>query len=127
MSMSNYLENKVLDHTLKTTAYTMPTSLYLGLYTTDPTDTDTGTEVSGGAYTRQTIAFSAATSGIASNSSTITFPVATAAWGTVAYVGIRDASTAGNLLYSGTLSVSQTVAIGNQLIFNASQITVSLD
>jgi len=127
MSMSNYLENKVLDHTLKTTAYTMPTTLYLALYTSDPTDADTGTEVTGGAYARQAAVFGAAVGGVASNSGVVTFPVATVSWGTVTHVGIRDAITIGNLLYSGILSVSQLVGINNQLVFNAGQISITLD
>ena len=126
MGMSRYLENALLNHSLKNTAYTQPTALYLALYTSDPTNMDTGTEVSGGSYARQSVAFNAASLGATSNTSTVTFPVATAGWGTVTYLGIRDASTGGNLLYSGALSVSQTVATGNQLIFNAGQITATL-
>lgn len=127
MSMSNYLEQAVLNHTLRGTAYTQPAALYVALYTTDPTDANTGTEVTGGAYARQTITFGAASGGQIQNSSVVTFPVATASWGTVTHVGILDASSAGNLLYSGALSASQTVAINNQLIFSANAITVTID
>jgi len=128
MSMSNYLENEILDHVLKNGTFTPPTSLYLALYTTDPTDAGTGTEVaSAGAYARQVVAFTVASNGTTSNSAVVTFPVATASWGTVTYVGIRDAITAGNLLFSGILSVSQLVGINNQLVFNIGQIDITLD
>jgi len=40
MSMSNYLENKMLDHSLKGTPYVQPTSIFIALYTSDPLDTD---------------------------------------------------------------------------------------
>ncbi len=52
---SNYLENKVLDHVLRNTSYTSPTTVYVGLYTSDPTDAGSGTEVSGGSYARQVL------------------------------------------------------------------------
>lgn len=127
MSMSNYLEDKLLNLVLRNTAFTSPTATYLALYTSDPGETDAGTEVTGGAYARQAIVFGAPSNNTVSNSSTIAFPVATAAWGTVAYVGIRDAATGGNLLFSAAVGTSQAVGVNNQVIFNAGQITVNLD
>jgi len=94
-ALSDYLENKLLDHALGTAAYTMPT-VYVALYTSDPTDADTGTEVSGGGYARQTVTFNAASGGSASNAGDITFPQATADWGTITHIGLRDAATGGN-------------------------------
>ncbi|MDT8717827.1 hypothetical protein IAI10_14255 [Clostridium sp. 19966] len=127
MSMSNYLEDKLLNLVLRNTAFTSPTATYLALYTSDPGEADAGTEVTGGAYARQAIVFGAPSNNTVSNSSTIAFPVATAAWGTVAYVGIRDAVTGGNLLFSAAVGTSQAVGVNNQVIFNAGQITVNLD
>lgn len=127
MSMSNYLENKLQDHVLRNVAYTPPTTVYAALYTTDPTDADTGTEVSGNAYARQAITFGASANGVSSNTGVVTFPVATGAWGTVTHFGIRDAITGGNLLHSGALSASQSVILNNQIVFNAGQISVTLD
>ena len=60
---SDYLENKVLDHTLATTAYTAPSAVYVGLYTSSPGDDDSGTEVSGGSYARQAGSFASASGG----------------------------------------------------------------
>ncbi len=91
--MSNYLENALINAVLRNTSYTSPATVYLGLYTTDPTDADTGTEVSGNAYARQSITFGAPSNGVTTNTAAIEFPQATGSWGTVAYVGIRDAST----------------------------------
>ena len=42
--MSNYLENALINATLRNTGYTSPTTVYLALYTTDPTDADAGDE-----------------------------------------------------------------------------------
>ena len=51
-ALSDYLENELLDHALGTGSFTAPTNVYLSLYTTDPTDADTGNELSGNGYSR---------------------------------------------------------------------------
>lgn len=111
--MSNYLENALINATLRNTGYTSPTTVYLALYTSDPTDADTGTEVSGNAYERQSITFGAPSNGVSTNSAAIEFPQATGSWGTVAYIGIRDASTSGNLLFHTALDASKAIATGD--------------
>jgi hypothetical protein len=126
-SMTDYLENKVLDHTLGTTTYTKPTAVYVALFTANPSDAGGGTEVAGGAYARQTATFTASASGSTSNSADITFPVATASWGTVTAVAIYDASTAGNMLWWGTLSASKTIAQNDQFKIATGNLTISLD
>ena len=111
--MSNYLENALINGTLRGTTYTAPSTVYLALYTTDPTDADTGTEVSGGSYARQSITMGAPSNGVSTNSAAIEYPQATASWGTVAYVGIRDDVTGGNLLYHSPLDVSKAIDTGD--------------
>jgi hypothetical protein len=125
-SMSDYLENKILEHSLGKTAYTMPTA-YVALYTAAPTDAGGGTEVSGGSYSRQTVTWGAASGGSITNSAAINFPVATAAWGTIVAVGIFDASTTGNLLWWGTLSTSKAISTNDQFVISASNLTITLD
>lgn len=125
--MSNYLENKILDHVLKNTSYTSPTTVYLGLYTTDPTDAGSGTEVSGGSYARQPISFAAASSGSSASSADITFPQATASWGTVAYVGILDQLTTGNLLFHTALTTSKAIDTGDIFKITTGNLTVAID
>lgn len=127
MSMSNYLEDKLLNCVLRNTAFTPPAALYLALYTADPGEGDAGTEVAAAGYARQPITFGAPVNNTVANASTIAFPVASAAWGTIAYVGIRDASSGGNLLFSAAVATPQSVGVNNQVIFNAGQITVNLD
>ena len=101
---STYLARKLLDVRTGKTAYSLPT-VSIGLYTTAPTDAGGGTEVSGGSYARVTTAGSdwnaAAGSAPAStsNANALTFPMATADWGTVVAFGGFDASTSGNLLW----------------------------
>lgn len=125
--MSDYLENALLNATLRGQAYTSPTTVYLALFTSDPTDTNTGVEVSGGAYARQAITFNAPSNGSASSAADVLFPIATAAWGTITHIAIFDAATGGNMLYSAPLTTSKTIASGDQLKVAAGDVTVSLD
>lgn len=122
---SNYLENAILNHVLRNVALTSPTTVYLALFTVAPTDSGGGTEVVGGSYARQAITFSAPVAGVVSNSGAVTFPTATANWGTVVAMGIFDASSAGNLLYYGALAVSKIVDNGDQISFANASLTVA--
>ncbi len=124
--MSNYLENALINATLRNTSYTSPTTTYLALYTSDPTDADTGTEVTGGSYVRQSITFSSPSNGVTSNSSAIEFPQATADWGTITYVGIRDAVTSGNLLYHTALDASKVINNGDIFKITSGNLSVTL-
>jgi hypothetical protein len=111
--MSNYLENALINVTLRNTAYTTPTTVYLALYTSDPTDADTGTEVSGGSYARTAVTFAAPSNGASLSNADCTFPQCTVAWGTVGWIGILDATSSGNLLYHTALDTSKTISSGD--------------
>ena len=124
--MSNYLENALINATLRNTSYTSPATVYLALYTSDPTDADAGTEVSGNAYVRQSITFGSPSNGVSTNSAAIEFPQATGSWGTVAYVGIRDASTGGNLLFHTALDASKAIATGDVFRVAIGSLSVTL-
>lgn len=124
--MSNYLENALVNATLRNTSYTSPASVYLALYTSDPTDADSGTEVSGTSYARQEITFGSPSDGVTTNSAAIEFPQAGGSWGTVTHVGIRDADTAGNLLYHTALDASKTIATGDVFRIASGSLSVTL-
>ena len=125
-ALSNYLENALINATLRNTTYTSPAAPYVGLFITDPTDAGSGTEVSGGSYARQTATFGAPSDGASTTSADITFPTCTADWGTVAFFGIYDASTSGNLFYYGALNNSKTIETGDILKIEAGNLTVTL-
>jgi hypothetical protein len=125
-AISNYLENKLIDATLRGTAYISPSKVYLALYTANPNEDNSGAEVTGGSYVRKEITFGAASNGASSNSAEVLYPVATANWGTITHIGIFDASTAGNLLYYGALTNSKIIQTNDQLKVNAGDITVTL-
>lgn len=125
-AFSNYLENKVMGHVFGGVAYSAPATLYLGLYTNSPGEGNTGTEVSGGSYARQTVAFTI-TNNLASNTSAVEFPVATANWGTITHVGVLDNLSGGNLLAYAALSASKAIDSGDALRLPAGDLDITLD
>ena len=114
-AMSDYLENKILDHVLGTAAYTHPSTVYIGLSTGSFADDNSGTELSGSNYSRVAAAFDAAASGTTDNTSAIEFAAATGSWGTVSHFGIFDALTSGNLLIHGSFTTAKTIDVGDIL------------
>lgn len=124
-NLSDYLENKLLDHFLGTTTYTKPTTVYIALYTVAPTDAGGGTQVTGGSYARQTATFSAAASGTTSNTANIDFAGMPAA--TTVAIGVFDALTAGNLLLWGTLTTNKTTDAGDTLRIATGDLDISID
>lgn len=134
-AFSNYLENELLDHTLRNEAYTAPASVWIALHTADnglEAGTITG-EVIGGSYARMEVGgasgrnFTLAAAGLSDNAQDIVFVTATANWGTVTHMSIMDASTAGNVLYHGALTLSKTVNNGDTFKFNLGDLDVALD
>jgi hypothetical protein len=126
--MSNYLENALLNATLNATTYTAPATVYVSLWTSNPTDAGDGTEVTGGSYARTAVSFATAsgTSGNVLNDADVTFPTATASWGVVGWIGINDAATAGNLLYHTALDTSKTIDSGDIFKISTGNLSVTL-
>lgn len=124
-NLSNYLENKLLDHFLGTTTFTKPAAVYVGLYSAAPSDAGGGTEISGGSYARQSSAFTAASNGETSNSANIDFVNMPAV--TVVAIGIHDASTSGNLLLWGTLTTNKTTDAGDTLRIATGDLDITID
>ena len=129
-AMSDYLENKLVDHIFRGVTFTAPAALHVALFTAAPSDSGGGTEVSGCSYARAALAPSttnwastggattttnpsAGTGGATSNNGAITFPSPTANWGVATHFGIFDASTSGNLLVWGALTASKTINNGD--------------
>lgn len=151
-ALSDTFENRLIDFLLRGQALGLtnstaaagsgPTNTFIGLFTTAPTDTGGGVEVTGGSYARATVASSLAnwagtqgagtttastgTGGQTSNNTTITFATPTAGWGTVTAVGVFDAVTGGNLLFYATLGTSKTINTGDTVSFAAGQLTFTL-
>ena len=130
MAISDYAENKILDHFLGNTAFTQPTSLTVGLFTSDAgLETNTSgsfTEVSGGSYTRATVTFGAAASGSVSNNSNVIFPSATADWGTVTHIAVFFENT-DNVLFWGAIYSGKTINNGDEFVILDGQLTIALN
>tara|TARA_Y100000593_G_C4260436_1_gene311901 strand:+ start:43 stop:456 length:414 start_codon:yes stop_codon:yes gene_type:complete len=133
---TDYLEDKVMNHLFGGTAYTAPTTWYVGLLTVAPTDSTTGTEVSGGSYARQSISWTVTGSGtaLAASNAAITFPAATTDWGTVIVAGIYDADAEGNLCAFETLTQSdfstsnpKTINSGDIFKIDSGNLKIQLD
>lgn len=126
MSFSNTFETRVLQFVFTAGAVTRPSAWYLGLFTTAPSEAGGGTEISGGSYARQTVAFSV-TGDTASNSASIEFPEATASWGTITHVAVFDAVSGGNQIAYAALTASKAIDSGDILRIPAGDLDVTLD
>ena len=117
-------------------AYTAPGTWYVGLQTAAPSDSADGTEVSGGAYARQSVGWTIATGGtaMASSSAALEWPAATTDWGTVTHAGVYDAASGGNLVAFETLTKTdfstanpKVVNTGDIFKIDAGNLKVQLD
>ena len=126
--MSNFLENALINATLRNTTYTSVATVYVSLWTSDPTDAGSGTEVStsGTSYARTAVTFGAPSNGASLNSADVTFPTATASWGTVGWIGINDAATSGNLLYHTALDTAKAIDSGDIFKISTGNLSVTL-
>jgi hypothetical protein len=126
--MSNYLENALINVTLRATSYTAPTTVYVSLWTSNPNDDASGTEVStsGTSYARTAVTFAAPSNGVTTNNADVTFPTATASWGTVGWIGINDSASGANLLYHTPLDTAKTIDTGDIFKISTGNLSVTL-
>lgn len=125
--LSLWAKNKLLDHSLGKASWTMPTTIYVAMFTSDPDPGDasgnpSGTEVSYTGYARQAVTHAAASGGASTSDVDVTFPSAGSSGGTAQYVGYMDASSGGHLIWSGPMSPSQVIGVGTQVQFAAGQL-----
>jgi hypothetical protein len=139
---TDYLENAVLQQLFNNSAYSTPTTLYIGLSTTTPTEEATGSPAYNfteptDTYTRQAMdatagdwIISATAPTQAANTNDIEFPVAGASWGSITYVGIfdDDGTPFGNMLCAFSLTGgAQAINTGQQLKFLVGTLIVTLN
>ena len=140
-AMSDYLENKLVDHLFRAQTLAAPAALHIGLLTSAPSDSGGGAEVSGNNYARVAVTSSLAnwagtqapasttasngTGGQTSNNAAITFPTPSGNWGTVSHFGIYDAATSGNLLFWGALTIAKTINQSDTVSFPAASLTIT--
>ena len=130
-SITDYLENKLIDHIFRGQAYVPPATVYVGLLLDPPEDNGTYSEVStsGTNYTRVgvvgsltafcgtqgtgTTEVSSGTEGVISNNSPVTFGTPSASWGEIKAFGVFDAATDGNLLVYGLMKYPKQIGYGD--------------
>ena len=137
--LSDYLEAKVLDHTLRGASMPLPSGIYAALFTADPTDAATGPEcttVAWPAYQRRDAAvggaigtgWSAPAGGIVTNAKLIAFPANNGTNPvTVTHVALFDAQTGGNMLYSTPLASAKVLQTGDVLSFDIGALSVQME
>jgi hypothetical protein len=136
---SNYLENKLLDHTLRyaTAPYTGVSTLYLALFNNTSGNAATNLEAgtltdevttSSSAYARKAVTFAAASSGSSASSATVTFDTATASWGSITHIAVMDGGTAGagNVLFYGAVTTAKTIDTGDTFQVSSGNLTIAL-
>lgn len=132
-SLSDYAENKVLDHLTGKTSFTMPT-ISVGLLLGNPGEANSGAgwmEVAhASGYERVATAgadWNAASGGATSNANAITFPQASGSWGTVMYFGLFDSAVVGegNLIAYGDLTTSKAIDNGDTAQFAAGELDLT--
>lgn len=125
MSTSTFLDSALLGAALTGNTYTGNATVYAALYSTAPTASTSGTELSGNGYSRQSVAFSVANA-VATSTGNVTFTASGNAWSTAVSMAIVDASTSGNILFFNALNPSKTLQAGDSLTFGSGNIIVSL-
>lgn len=125
--MSDYLENTLGNAVLRGSSYTSPTTIYVGLFTDNPGDDNSGTEVSGGGYARQSVTFGAPTDGLFTSNVDVSFPQATATLGTITHIALFDSLTGGNQLFHSPLDIAKLVETGDIFSIGSGQLTVRFE
>lgn len=137
MAKSNAVETDNLTYWLTTTAVTItrPTTWFVALFTTDPTDAGTGNEVDttvdDTAYARQqeNAAGFTVVGNSATNTNQLTFPACVYGSGGVPYdvthTAVFDAVTGGNMLYHGALDSAKTIEVTDQVDFAPGDLTIT--
>lgn len=123
---SNYLENAIIDHFIRGISQTSPATRYIALYSTNPGEDNSGTELVGNGYERQSASFGPPADGVSNLDLEIQFS-SSADWDTATHFGILDAYTGGNLLMYSALSSSVDVSGGSQrIVFESGSLTVTV-
>ena len=123
-NLPDTIENELLDALVGTSSYTVNTPIKLALVTANGSDSAAGTEVTGGSYARQTIAFDAASSGSISNNAVINFTGMPSC--TVVGIEIYDSTGTPKRLAYGALTASRTVTSGDTVQFAIGAVSLSL-
>lgn len=136
-AMSDYLENELINHIFRSTAFIQPTTIAIALCTVSPVDSDTGDltgkEVIGAGYVRLEVPrddtnWAAPSNGTTKNVAAIIWPAAGANWGIISHIAILNNTTIGmgNLLFHGELTTPITINTGQVFEFTLEQLAIQM-
>ena len=125
MSISDYLEDALLNLVFSNTTFPAITAVFGSLHTGDPGETGANAPLA--STPREAIVFNAAASATAVNATTVQWTCS--ATGTVSYLGLWDGSDTGtaNHLWSGALASAKVVANAGDIVqLSSGQLSVAL-
>lgn len=131
---SDHLENALINATLRGQNFVAPSTVYLALFTEDPTDAATGAELADSGYQRQDVAKGDAVStgwvspadGVTSNAKLIQFPPIADGSIRLSHYALFDAQSGGNMLYHAPLTTAKNMEIGDVVSFDIGAVVVTL-
>ena len=134
-AMSNYMENKLINHIFRDTAWSAESGLYVGLVGLyDAAELEAGTitkEISGNAYARVSVKGNAnwsagSTNGLTDNESAIEFTTSSGGdWGHISGIFLSNASTSGDVILYGALTAVKFVEDGDQFVIAAGDLDIT--
>lgn len=118
--------NRLVDASLGTASYSAPTTpIKARLMTANGSATSAGTEVTGGSYASQSMAFGSASAGAAANSGTVSYTGMPAV--TVVGVELWDSAGTPRRQWWGALTANKTTNSGDTFSFAASSVTATIN
>jgi hypothetical protein len=126
-SFSDYLENKIVNQTLRGIPYVPPSSVYIALHSNNPGESGNNYELTGNGYSRKKVEFSVPNNGVSLNENDIIFDTALYDWTPVTHMSIMDSEFGGNMLYYGNIPASITIIAGNNFRIPPGNLSVGVE
>lgn len=123
--MTNFLSNSLANAAFRNTSYTSPATVYVSLYSTEPTTSTSGTEITGNGYARQSVTYSAPVEGLIESTGNVVFTCTGNDWPTVVAVGMTDADTGGNIMFFETIP-GRNINVNDEFKIDAGDLTITI-
>ena len=124
MSVSNYLEDKILDLVFNATSYAGQSTVYIKLHIGDPGEACTSNAA--GETTRKAVTLGASSAGTVTSDADATW-TNVASTETYTHISIWDAVSSGNALWYGALTASKAVTAGDTFTIPSGSLAISID
>jgi hypothetical protein len=127
-SLVNRIEDEVLDHILKTGAYSPPATVYLALFTADPGDAGSvSNEATYTGYARKSISFGAAASRSIAQNAQVDFDQCTGGSETITHWGLMESGTktTDDMMAYGAFTTGKGVSAGYTPYVESAEVVVT--